>query len=286
MKVLNFMVGSDRHLGIYTDEGIIDVTAAAQTVEGLPASMDALFSSGAAGLEKLAELSKKADRFLPEAEIQYAPCVANPEKILCVGLNYISHSKEVEMKIPDYPVLFSKFNNALTGHNHPINLPASAYMFDYEAELVIVIGKTGKNIFPEEALDYVFGYTLGNDVSARDLQLRTGQWLLGKTCDGFAPVGPCITVGESINSDALEIECRVNDEIKQHSNTSKMMFNCAEIISYASQFMTLKPGDLIFSGTPEGVVMGYPEGERNWLKAGDSVSVTIEKLGTLTNHFI
>ena len=188
------------------------------------------------------------------------------------------------MEVPGYPLLFSKFNNSLAAHQETIPIPQDAVKIDYEAELVIVIGKTARNVPEEEALSYVFGYTIGNDLSARDLQFRTSQWLLGKSLDKFAPIGPgVVTADELGDPHSLNMECRVNGEIRQAANTKSMIFNCAQIISYASRYMTLKPGDLIFSGTPEGVILGYPEEEQVWLKPGDEITITIDKIGTLIN---
>ena len=209
--------------------------------------------------------------------------VTKPEKIICVGLNYVDHAKESNMDIPTYPVLFSKFNNALAAHNQTISLPKDAQKFDYEAELVIVIGKEASKISKEEALSYVFGYTVGNDFSARDLQFRSGQWLLGKSCDDFAPIGPVLVTSDELDPQNLDIKCTVNGELRQSANTRDMIFDCATIISYVSQFMTLKPGDIIFSGTPDGVILGNPEEKQQWLKSGDEVCITIENIGDLVN---
>lgn len=148
-----------------------------------------------------------------------------------------------------------------------------------------MIGKEAKNIAPEEALAYVFGYTIGNDLSARDLQLRTSQWLIGKTLDHFAPIGPYLVTADEIDPQNLAITCTVNGEIRQSASTNAMIFDCATIVSYLSHLMTLKPGDIIFTGTPSGVILGYPEDKQIWLQAGDQVEVTIEKLGSLSNRF-
>ena len=149
--------------------------------------------------------------------------------------------------------------------------------------MIIVIGKEAANVSKDEALSYVFGYTVGNDLSARDLQFRSGQWLLGKTCDEFGPIGPYLVTADELNSSNLDIECKVNGVVRQSANTSNMIFDCATIVSYLSEHMTLKPGDIIFSGTPEGVVIGYPEDQQDWLKSGDIVEVSIENIGTLVN---
>ncbi|HWR44235.1 fumarylacetoacetate hydrolase family protein [Sporomusa sp.] len=284
MKFVNFRVGEEIHLGIKSECGVIDVKEAA-AVHGLevPATIEQAITAGETGRLQLAELVKKEVQAIPEDKLIYAPCVTNPEKIICVGLNYVSHRDECDIEIPAAPVLFSKFNNALAAHNQTIALPKAAVKFDYEAELVIVIGKEAVNVSTEEALSYVFGYTVGNDLSARDLQFRTGQWLLGKTCDHFAPIGPCLVTADEVDPYNLDICCTVNGVVRQSANTRDMIFDCATIVSYLSNYMTLKPGDIIFSGTPGGVILGYPEGQQQWLTSGDTVSVTIENIGTLVN---
>ncbi len=216
-------------------------------------------------------------------ESELSPPVTNPGKILCIGLNYRPHAKESNMEIPTYPLLFSKFNNSLVGNDQSVVIPKEVEQLDYEAELVIVMGKTCKNVTQEQSLDYVFGYTNGNDLSARDLQLRTSQWLLGKTLNGFAPVGPYVIV-DDLDPDNLDIKCLLNGEKVQHDNTSNMIFSCRYIISYLSQYLTLLPGDIIFTGTPDGVILGKPQQQRQWLKSGDVLEVEIEGLGSLTTH--
>jgi len=284
MKLVNLKLGKEIKLGIKTEQVIIDVEQAANQYSiKVPKTMDEVISSGEKGLLELAELTKHAVEIIPEEKITYGPCVTNPEKIICVGLNYISHTSETKFEIPSSPVLFSKFNNALAAHNQIIQLPKTAKKFDYEAELVIIIGKEAANVSKEEALSYMFGYTAGNDLSARDLQFRTGQWLLGKSCDYFAPIGPCIVTADEVDSSNLNIQCRVNGVTVQSANTRDMIFDCAAIVSYISQYMTLKPGDIIFTGTPGGVILGFPEQQQQWLKPGDEIKVSIEKIGTLVN---
>lgn len=284
MKLVNFKVGEEIRFGLRTETGIIDVQKAADTYSlDVPTTVEEAIARGEEGLAQLAQLVQKDNEVIPEEEITYAPCVLQPEKIICVGLNYADHAAESKMEIPEYPVLFSKFNNALAAHKQVIPLPKTAKNFDYEAELVIIIGKEAKDVSKEEALDYVFGYTVGNDLSARDLQFRTPQWLLGKTPDYFGPIGPALVTADEVDPSNLDISLKVNGEVKQSANTSQMIFDCATIVSYLSQHITLKPGDLIFSGTPEGVVMDYPEDERQWLKSGDKIEVSIENIGTLVN---
>ncbi|SIS03541.1 2-keto-4-pentenoate hydratase/2-oxohepta-3-ene-1,7-dioic acid hydratase (catechol pathway) [Peribacillus simplex] len=290
MKILQFLKENELRLGVKTSHGILDVKDAADKLDkSTSVSLQELILEGEEGLGKINSLvhlaleGNRIELFVSEGTLTYAPAVSNPEKIICVGLNYMDHAKESNMDTPKSPVLFSKFNNALSAHFETISIPEEAKNMDYEAELVVVMGKTAKNVSEEDALSYVFGYSVGNDVSARDLQFKSGQWLLGKTPDGFAPVGPYIVTTEEVDPNNLAIECRVNGEVHQKANTRDMIFSCAFLISYISQYITLKPGDLIYTGTPEGVTLGYPEGERAWLKSGDEMVVAIESLGELKN---
>jgi len=275
-------------LGIKTNRGILDVKKAAQTLRRtVPLSIDeVLHGADTQGLKALVDESlangKVKSAFLDEAQAEFGPCVTNPEKIMMLGYNYRKHVIEVKQPMPTSPVLFNKYNNALNGHNGVINLPQVAKKFDYEVELVIVMGKVARNVSEADALSYVFGYCVGNDFSARDLQSKTTQLMLGKTCDGFAPLGPYLVTADQIpDPNNLKLQCLVNGEVRQSSNTSDMIFNCKTIISYTSQHWTLKPGDIFFTGTPEGVINGYPPEKQVWLKAGDKVTTIIEKLGEL-----
>jgi len=217
---------------------------------------------------------------------RWRPVMEHPEKILCVGLNYRSHVAETQSSVSEMPVLFGKFPNTLAAAGDNIPLPAASEQIDYEAELVIVIGKPCHNVSTADALTNVLGYTCGNDVSARDLQHRSSQWLIGKSLDGFGPVGPMLTTADEVGDpQALSIELHRNGEVCQSARTDQMIFSCADVVAYASTLFTLRPGDLIFTGTPEGVIWGKPPEERRWMKPGDTVTVTIEKLGSLTNTF-
>ncbi|CAH1191720.1 putative protein YisK [Paenibacillus auburnensis] len=294
MKLLNYVQDGGYKLGIHTDAGIVDVAGAAEAsgqTELADLNIHQAISGGDAVLDKLLSLTDFAHGnpanshlLLDEAGLAFGPAVTHPGKILCVGLNYRKHAEETKAAIPQTPILFSKFNNALAGHQEEVPLPAVSQQVDYEAELAIVIGRKAYNVSKEDALDYVFGYCCANDLSARDLQFRTQQWLLGKTCDKFAPVGPYLVTADEIgNPNNLRITCTVNGEVRQSSNTSDMIFHCDEIVSYISQHMTLEPGDIILTGTPEGVVLGYPPEKQVYLHAGDVVTVEIEQLGRLTN---
>jgi 2-keto-4-pentenoate hydratase/2-oxohepta-3-ene-1,7-dioic acid hydratase in catechol pathway len=277
-------------LALRTDRGVLDVVAAEQDFRaGAPISIDAVIKGegDVAGLTRLADkarTSAAADRyFVPEDKVAFGPCVTNPEKIICVGLNYRRHAAETGNPVPKQPILFNKFNTALNHHGGTIGVSEEdAKRFDYEAELVIVIGRRARNVAEAEAGNYIFGYATGNDFTARDLQSRSSQWMLGKSLDGSAPIGPWLVTADQVDGDNLKIECRVNGEVRQSSNTSDMVFNCKQLVSYASRYMTLKPGDIIFTGTPEGVISGYPKDKQVWLKPGDRIVTSIEHLGELS----
>jgi 2,4-didehydro-3-deoxy-L-rhamnonate hydrolase len=205
-----------------------------------------------------------------------------PGKIVCVGLNYRDHAEEQGVALPKEPLLFAKFPNTLIGPGDPIVIPSVVTQCDYEAELGVVIGTTAKRVSERAALDHVAGYICVNDVSARDLQFADGQWTRGKSPDTFCPVGPGLVPREEIDDpQALAIRCIVNGKALQDSSTAQMIFSVAEIIAYASQVITLEPGDLIATGTPAGV--GVFRDPKVMLQDGDEVSVEIEGLGTLTN---
>lgn len=291
MKLLTFVVEGRERLGVATDRGVLDVAAAgAGLSKAVPAGVMDVLAAPEDALQALRSLLREAEEpswFLAEETLVFAPCVPRPNKILCVGLNYRDHARETGKPIPDVPILFSKFNNALNGHGGRVRMPASAGKVDYEAELVIVIGRKAAGVDEADALRHVFGYCAGNDVSARDWQYRTPQWLLGKTPDGFAPIGPYVVTANEVGDPGnLTVECTVNGERRQHAGTSDMIFSPAFLISYISRHMTLEPGDLIFTGTPAGVAAGLPPGQQIYLQDGDVVEVSIEKLGVLRNVFV
>jgi 2-keto-4-pentenoate hydratase/2-oxohepta-3-ene-1,7-dioic acid hydratase in catechol pathway len=276
-------------LGCVTVKGVIDIRAtAAKLGVDAPFTLDCLLQEGNAdGLNKvIADADKSGVPLLEESKITHGKLFAKPGKILCVGLNYRQHAKEVGLPPPRVPPLFSKFNNALAGHNSVINLPSPdlSTKFDYETELLIVIGKAARDVAEADALQYVAGYCTSNDFSARDLQLElpTGQWLIGKTLDNFAPIGPYFVSADLVGDpNNLKIETHVNGELRQSSNTNDFIFNTQQMVSYISKHWTLEPGDIIFTGTPQGVILGYQKEKQVWLKAGDEVVSSIEKLGEL-----
>ncbi|MCL6637788.1 MAG: fumarylacetoacetate hydrolase family protein [Alicyclobacillus sp.] len=255
--------------------------------EVLPATVMDLVAAGSAGLERLRELAAQArmDELYPEETLQYAPAVPAPGKIICVGTNYRRHAVESNLPIPEYPVYFSKYANSLAGHRQDVPLPACAHQFDYEVELVAVVGRRVRAVSTAEALSAVFGYATGNDLSARDLQFRSSQWLFGKAIDGFAPLGPYLVTADEIpDPQQLRLRCWVNGELRQDSNTADMIFTVAELISDLSQIMTLEPGDVVYTGTPEGVILGMAE--KRWLQAGDEVVCEVEGVGRLENRLV
>jgi 2-keto-4-pentenoate hydratase/2-oxohepta-3-ene-1,7-dioic acid hydratase in catechol pathway len=223
----------------------------------------------------------------PVAEAKLLPPVLGPAKIICIGLNYRDHAAESGVPIPKDPVVFSKYATALAGHGQNIVLPPVSEEIDYEAELVVVVGKRGKNLKAEQAAEYVAGYTIGNDVSARDWQLKKDgkQWMIGKTFDTFAPTGPVLVTADEIpDPHKLAIKLRLNGQTMQDSNTSQMIFQVGDLLAYLSQVFTLEPGDLIFTGTPPGV--GFARRPPVFLKGGDVVEVEIDGLGVLRNPVV
>jgi 2-keto-4-pentenoate hydratase/2-oxohepta-3-ene-1,7-dioic acid hydratase in catechol pathway len=266
------------HEGSYVDVQAADA--------GLPASVRGLLAMPG-GLERAAAAARAgAVRFDPASVTLLAP-VPDPQKVICLGLNYRDHAIESKMAIPEEPVLFSKFPSALVGHGAAIELPPASEQVDYEAELVVVIGARGRDVPREEARGLVAGYCVGHDVSARDWQLHKPgkQWLAGKTFDTFAPVGPeLVTADEVPDPGALGIRLRLNGETMQDSSTSQLIFGVDEVIAYLSRICTLEPGDLIFTGTPPGV--GMARTPPVWLRPGDVVEVEIDGLGVLRNPVV
>lgn len=211
--------------------------------------------------------------------------IPNPKNIICIGLNYADHIAETSLATHDFPEIFMKTTNALAGHQDTITIEDESFHYDYEGELVIIIGKAGKNISREQAKEHILGYTIGNDVSARALQFRGSQWILGKSLDNFAPIGPIIVSSDEFDFDNATITTTVNGEVRQQAQLQQMLFKPDSIIEFVSQYITLQEGDIIFTGTPSGVVLGKNEEQYDWLKSGDTVSISISGIGTLVNHF-
>ena len=276
MKLTNILVNESIHLAAASDRGLVDLTAA-----GFPLTLEQLISGG----DRTAACKLAEDPSLPCISAPVYANLVNPgHTLLCVGLNYQSHAAASGFSLPEQPTLFSKFSNALAPCNAEVILPPWEISYDYEAELVMVIGKSAWNVSVDNAMEYVFGFTCGNDLSCRAAQMRSGQWLIGKTMPGFGPCGPEIVTADSFDAFAPHtIRSYVNGELRQNGNTNDMIFNCAQIISYASKYIQLEPGDLIFTGTRSGVALEKKD-DAHWLKPGDTVDVEIEGIGTLRNY--
>ena len=275
MKLLFFRGEHGTRVGASTSDGVADLGPAGEVFAG---STD--WSRMA---ERLSPMVGRAQTKRSEADLELAPCLPVIGKIICVGLNYRRHAQETGAQIPQVPILFSKYANALAAHRDSVVIPPETTQADYEVELAVVIGRSARRVSTERALEYVAGYCVANDLSARDLQSRTSQWMLGKMLDGFLPLGPhLVTADEVPNPQNLGLRTFVNGEKRQDSNTSDMIFSVPEIISYTSRYITLEPWDLIITGTPSGVVLGMPE-PKPWLKPGDELALEIDGLGRLEN---
>ena len=290
MVLINMRRGDGYALGVKLANGVLDVSAAGKALNlPVPTDMDDLLQNGRGLVLRalLDAVGTTPDRrlMLDEARIDFAPVVTRPEKIIMMGFNYKHHAEETGTPIPKDPPLFNKYNNALNYHGGTIKLPVQAAReFDYETELVMVIGRECRDVSEADALDYVAGYSTGNDFSARDLQFLTSQFMIGKTSDGFAPLGPYLVTADRVpDPNNLKLRTVVNGTVRQDWNTNDMIFNCRQLISFASRLMTLKPGDIFYTGTPQGVIFGekIPRAQRAWLKAGDEIVSSLEGLGEL-----
>jgi 2-keto-4-pentenoate hydratase/2-oxohepta-3-ene-1,7-dioic acid hydratase in catechol pathway len=282
MRLATIETWAGPRAALVVGDSLLDIHA---TEPNLPGNLRQLLEGGPDVLHAVAGLADRAGATTyPISQAKWHAPIVDPRKIICVGLNYRDHAAESGSPIPKDPVLFSKYPTALIGHGETIVLPRVSQEVDYEAELVIIIGKKGRHIAKDRAFDYVAGYSVGHDVSARDWQLKKDgkQWMVGKTFDTFAPVGPMlVTRDEVANPCNLPIRLRLNGNVMQNSNTNQMIFNVEDLLAYISQVMTLEPGDLIFTGTPPGV--GTARKPPVFMKDGDSVEVEIEGLGVLRN---
>jgi 2-keto-4-pentenoate hydratase/2-oxohepta-3-ene-1,7-dioic acid hydratase in catechol pathway len=291
MKLAYFTTKGSRNprVGVLTSGGLVDILDRARSTGNTSSWLRddlQILDLINAWPEPQAELSRLVEgaTAIREAEVEFLPPV-KPGKMLAIGRNYLDHAAEGGSPPPSAPLIFMKLPNSLTAHQAPIVLPAISEQVDYEAELGVVIGKPAKRVNESDALAHVFGYTLVNDVSARDLQFGDGQWIRGKGLDTFAPLGPYITTRDEIaDVQSLKIQGRLNGQTMQSSNTSFMIFNVAYLVSYISQGITLEPGDVIATGTPEGV--GIFRKPPVLLKPGDVFEVEIEGLGTLRNPVV
>jgi acylpyruvate hydrolase len=251
----------------------------------LPVDLLSLLGAGPSMMERVREVSASADmsQWLPASEVTLLAPLPRPGKILCVGHNYKGHLGIGREELPEYPNMFCKTANTIIGSGQRILIPRASSQVDYEAELMVVIGRTTRQAPENEALARVAGYTIFNDVSARDYQKRTSQWLLGKSFDTFGPMGPALVTADEIpDPQCLDLELTVNDVPNQRTNTRNMIFTVPFLVSYLSEVMTLEPGDVIATGTP--AKLPEAANPQRFLEAGDRVRITIEKIGTLENQ--
>jgi len=265
------------------DGDILDLTNSLDVGSALE-----FIESGSEGLAKALNLiNENESSKIPLSEVKLAAPVTKPDKVLCIGMNYVDHCEEQNKPIPEEPLVFNKFPSCIVGPNDPLPYPEITKELDWEVELVIVIGKSGFQIPKDKALEHVFGFTVAHDVSARDWQLRKngGQWLLGKAMNAFCPLGPSVVTKDEIGDPHnLNLKCIVNGVTKQDSNTKQLVFKTEDVVSWCSKFCTLLPGDLILTGTPPGV--GCFKNPPEFLKKGDVVDCYIENIGTIKNAIV
>lgn len=278
--------GSVTRVGVELDEGlgVVDLKAFDSS---MPSTMRELLELGEKGLDSAHRALASGQCLVDRADIQLLPPVSAPEKVVCVGMNYKDHCLEQNAPIPKEPIIFSKFPSAITGPYDDIILPTESQEVDWEVELAFVIGRRGKHIKEEDALSYVAGFTVANDVSARDWQMKRNgkQWLLGKTFDSFCPLGPALVTTDAVKDPHnLNIRCLVNGATVQSSNTEQMIFKTAALVAWVSKFVTLTPGDVFLTGTPPGV--GVFRKPAVYLKRGDVVECQIDQLGSIINKVV
>ncbi len=281
MRIVNFKKNGVATLGVRRDGELIDLSVADR---GLPTDLAALLAAGKGALAKAARAARRAPKgAVVRAPRTLLPPIEKPGKIICVGLNYSDHAAEAGLKPPDYPILFLRVPGSVVGHGQAIIRPKASKHFDYECEMVVVIGRRGRHIAKSKALDYVAGYSVANEGSIRDFQMRSSQWTLGKNFDKTGSWGPDFVTADELpkGGKGLKIETRLNGRVLQSSSTSNMIFNTQTLVSVASKVMTLEPGDIILTGTPHGV--GFVRKPPIFMKAGDVLEIEIEGIGLLRN---
>ena len=276
MKLVSFEFFTERapRPGLLLDDAILDLTPL-----GVPDTVSAI-AVGTTALRQALEMPDTSR--ISASSVHLLAPIPRPPRVFCVGLNYRDHAIESKMEIPKVPTIFIKLASAVIGPNGSVRIPALTKQPDYEVEFAIVIGKAGRNIAKENWQEHVFGYTILNDVSARDVQLATSQWILGKSFDTFCPIGPAIVTADEIaDPHNLDIKMTIGGEVLQHSNTRELIFKAPELISYISAVTALEPGDIISTGTPAGVGLGRTP--QRWLQPGETMIAEVEGLGQLIN---
>jgi acylpyruvate hydrolase len=273
MRLVSYRNGNGWRAGVVVDRRVYD---AGDSVRGLLAD---------GGLEEIEQRATATEPVAEVGNVVLGPPVPDPDKILCLGLNYRAHASESEMAVPAAPVLFAKFRNALVGSGAAVELPVASSQVDYEGELALVVGRRCRHVAAADALDVVAGYMPLNDISARDLQKQTGQWTVGKAPDTFAPCGPeLVTADEVGDPQHLTLTTRLNGKVMQHASTAEMIFPIAETIEFITSVITLEPGDIIATGTPAGV--GQSRNPPVFLKPGDEVEVEVTRVGTVRSTVV
>ena len=288
MKIARYRYGSEESYGIIDGKTILSLPLLSRRLKKqLPHNLEEFIAQGERATATVAELLTKTKDVdiekvsTPLNAVSFLAPIAFPPKIICLGLNYLDHAAETNSRVPDEPIIFMKPHTAIIGSNQKILKPKFVKELDYEGELGVVIGKKIKNISVKEAKESIFGYTIFNDVSARDFQFKDGQWTRGKSFDTFAPTGPCIATESQLCTDDLSIRTWVNGEQRQNGTTRNMVFNVSQIVHQLSRVMTLEPCDIIATGTPAGV--GHAMKPRRYLQHGDIVRIEIEGIGVLEN---
>jgi 2-keto-4-pentenoate hydratase/2-oxohepta-3-ene-1,7-dioic acid hydratase in catechol pathway len=299
MRLLSYEKNDEIHLGLLVKDKIVDVSTAYSSLfkGSIPSDMLSFLAEGEIAMERARKvelaithtgnnLNSLSDLIININEAKVLAPIPRPRKnIICLGLNYSEHAEETRSALPEYPIFFTKPPTSIIGPNAPILFPKHTSRVDYEAELAFVIGKPGKNIKENEAYDYIAGYTVLNDVTARDFQRRHSQWFKGKGLDTFAPMGPCIVTKEEVpNPHHLGISLKLNSVLMQNSNTQHMIFKIPTLLRYLTMDMTVEPGDIIATGTPSGV--GFTRKPPTYLKPGDVMTVTVEQVGVLQNKIV
>ena len=281
MKLATFTHAGRTRIGVVDGEEIIDVAAASSS---LPADMLALLEAGSQALEDVRTAASRGPR-LPLADVRLEAPVARPPKFLGVGLNYADHVAESGLETPAHPTIFNKQSTCVAGPTDPIHLPRASHVLDYEGELGFVVGKRCRHVTRDDAAEVIAGYTVVNDVTVRDWQLRIPTWTVGKSFDTHGPIGPWITTADEVGDPhRLRLRTWVNDELRQESNTKQLIFDCFALVEHLSTAFTLEPGDIVATGTPGGV--GIAMKPPRLLVAGDVVRVEIEGLGALENRVV
>lgn len=284
MKLINMIVDGKPRLGILTEKGVVDVSTVRPGSE-IPCTMMEAIRMGRENALPLLQMAENlATHYLDESTITYAPAVDAPSKILCAGVNYRAHIEETRgsFEPAGVPTIFAKFNNTLTPHKGKVIRCRSSKKHDYEAEIAVIISKRASYITLDQADEHIFGYTLANDISARDLQKATSQWVPGKTCDTFCPLGPCIVTADALDFDKMHITGYKNGDLRQEGWSSDMIHDIPTLVTFLSGCCTLEPGDVILTGTPSGVILGRPEDQQDWLQPGDVLTVREDTIGELT----